>query len=89
MESLRLIEMEDLKKLCIHLYGGYNLKTLRGYEAVETLIRNNWDNFNHLIADEEIFCNSSTEKVASNEFYEQVTLMVCVEDTGIGILLSA
>jgi arabidopsis histidine kinase 2/3/4 (cytokinin receptor) len=27
--------------------------------------------------------------VASNDFYELATLMVCVEDTGIGIPLSA
>ncbi|CAI8619956.1 unnamed protein product [Vicia faba] len=67
--------------------GGYNLKTLSGCEAADE--RNNWDNFKHLIADEEFFCDASTKKVATNESYEQVTLMVCVEDTGVGIPFSA
>ncbi|XP_058732477.1 histidine kinase 4 [Vicia villosa] len=67
--------------------GGYNLKTLSGCEAADE--RNNWDNFKHLIADEEFFCDTSTKKVATNESYEQVTLMVCVEDTGVGIPFSA
>lgn len=71
----------------VHKSGSYNLKTLSGCEAADE--RNNWDNFKHLIDDEEFFCDASTKKVASNEFYEQVTLMVCVEDTGIGIPFSA
>lgn len=71
----------------MHISGGYNLKTLSGCEAADE--RNNWDNFKHLIADEEFFCDTSTKKVATNESYEQVTLMVCVEDTGVGIPFSA
>ena len=70
----------------VHMSGGYNSKTLSGYEAADE--RNSWDNFKHLIADEEFFCDASVERVAS-ESYEQVTLMVSVEDTGIGIPFSA
>ncbi|XP_014512070.1 histidine kinase 4 [Vigna radiata var. radiata] len=62
--------------------GGYNFKTLSGHEAADE--RNSWDNFKHLIADEEFFFDDSVKKVAS-ESYEQVTLMVSVEDTGNGI----
>ncbi|KAL9330301.1 hypothetical protein ACSQ67_005304 [Phaseolus vulgaris] len=62
--------------------GGYNFKTLSGYEAADE--RNSWDNFKHLIADEEFFFDDSVKKVAC-ESYEQVTLMVSVEDTGNGI----
>ncbi|XP_061374552.1 histidine kinase 4-like [Gastrolobium bilobum] len=71
----------------VHISGGYNNKTLSGCEAADE--RNSWDNFKHLIADEEFFFDASIEKVASGESYEQVTLMVCVEDTGIGIPCSA
>lgn len=71
----------------MHISGGYNLKTLSGCEAADE--RNNWDNFKHLIADEEFFCDASTKKVSCGESYEKVTLMVCVEDTGIGIPFSA
>ncbi|KAL2615089.1 hypothetical protein AAZV13_08G045200 [Glycine max] len=70
----------------VHMSGGYNSKTLSGYEAADE--RNSWDNFKHLIADEEFFYDASVKRVAS-ESYEQVTLMVSVEDTGIGIPFSA
>ncbi|KAG5010104.1 hypothetical protein JHK87_018619 [Glycine soja] len=42
------------------------------------------DNFKHLIADEEFFFDASVKNAAS-ESYEQVTLMVSMEGTGIGI----
>ncbi|KAE9615764.1 putative histidine kinase, Protein-serine/threonine phosphatase [Lupinus albus] len=65
-----------------HISGGYHFKTLSGCEAADE--QNTWDNFKHLLADE-----SSSKIVASCEFSEQVTLRVCVEDTGIGIPFSA
>ncbi|XP_019437450.1 PREDICTED: histidine kinase 4-like [Lupinus angustifolius] len=71
----------------LHTSGGYHSKTLSGCEAADE--RNNWDNFKHLIADEEFFFDASIKKTASSESYEQITLMVCVEDTGIGIPFSA
>ncbi|XP_020220590.1 histidine kinase 4 [Cajanus cajan] len=71
----------------VHMSSGYNFKTLSGYEAADE--RNIWDNFKHLIADEEFFIDASVKKVASNEYSEQVTLVVSVEDTGIGIPVSA
>ncbi|XP_027340736.1 histidine kinase 4-like [Abrus precatorius] len=71
----------------VHMSGGYNFKTLSGYEAADE--QNNWDNFKHLIANEEFFFDASVKKVASSESYEKVTLMVSVEDTGIGIPFSA
>ncbi|TKY61010.1 Histidine kinase 4 [Spatholobus suberectus] len=70
----------------VHMSGGYNFKTLSGYEAADEW--NSWDNFKHLIADEEFFFDVSVKKVAS-ESSEQVTLMVSVEDTGAGIPFSA
>ncbi|MED6156001.1 Histidine kinase 4 [Stylosanthes scabra] len=69
-----------------HISGGCNSKTLSGCEAADE--RNNWENFKHLIADEE-FLSDSVKKVACSEAYDQVRLMVCVEDTGIGIPFSA
>ncbi|KAK7358193.1 hypothetical protein VNO77_00117 [Canavalia gladiata] len=71
----------------VNMSGGYNFKTLSGYEAADE--RNSWDNFKHLIADEEFFFDASVKKMASSESDEQVTLMVSVEDTGIGIPFSA
>ncbi|CAL0308395.1 unnamed protein product [Lupinus luteus] len=65
-----------------HISGDYHFKTLSGCEAADE--QNTWDNFKHLLADE-----SSSKIVASCEFSEQVTLRVCVEDTGIGIPFSA
>ncbi|XP_027360763.1 histidine kinase 4-like [Abrus precatorius] len=70
-----------------HLSGDYHFKTLSGCEAADE--RNSWDNFKHLIADEESCLDSSREMVASCESSEQVSLRVCVEDTGIGIPFSA
>ena len=70
-----------------HMSDGCHFKTLSGCEAADE--QNSWDNFKHLIADEEFFSDASIKKAASSESYEQVTLMVCVEDTGIGIPFSA
>lgn len=55
-------------------------KTLSGCEAADD--RNSWDNFKYLTADDEI-------NMASEETSPNVTLLVCVEDTGIGIPLHA
>ncbi|TKY69206.1 Histidine kinase 4 [Spatholobus suberectus] len=70
-----------------HISGDYHFKTLSGCEAADE--RNSWDNFKHLIADEEYCLDSSRETAAACESSEQVTLRVCVEDTGIGIPFSA
>lgn len=58
------------------LSNGCQSKTLSGCEAADD--RNSWDNFKYLTVDEEI--NMTSEKTSQN-----VTLLVCVEDTGIGI----
>ncbi|XP_047152341.1 histidine kinase 4-like [Vigna umbellata] len=65
----------------------YHFKTLSGREAADE--RNSWDNFKLLIGDEKCCLDSSREMVATCETSEQVTLRVCVEDTGIGIPFSA
>ncbi|XP_024027401.1 histidine kinase 4 isoform X1 [Morus notabilis] len=67
--------------------GGRQFKTLSGQEAADE--RNCWETFRHLIADEEFRSDSSSNRTASFEASDHVTLMVCVEDTGIGIPLSA
>lgn len=67
--------------------GTGQFNTLSGLEAADE--RNNWDKFKHLI-DEGFLSNASIiNMMASNDASEDVTLMVCVEDTGIGIPLSA
>lgn len=71
----------------VHMSGGYQFKTLSGCEAADD--RNSWDSFKHLIADEEFCFDASSRKVTAIQTSEQVTLMVCVEDTGIGIPFSA
>ncbi|KAG5051214.1 hypothetical protein JHK87_003412 [Glycine soja] len=70
-----------------YISGDYHFKTLSGCEAADE--RNSWDNFKHLIADKEYGLDSSRETMAACESSEQVTLRVCVEDTGIGIPFSA
>ena len=69
----------------VHISGGHQFKTLSGSEAADE--RNSWDNFKHLSAEE--FCFDALSRGATFEASEQVTLMVCVEDTGIGIPFSA
>lgn len=67
--------------------GSCQFKTLSGYEAADE--RNSWDTFKHLLDDKEFRSDSSSNRMATNEASERVTLMVCVEDTGIGIPLRA
>ncbi|XAR63703.1 Histidine kinase [Bertholletia excelsa] len=59
--------------------SGSQFKTLSGCEAADD--RNTWDTFKCLVADE--------VRIISEETSHAVTLLVCVEDTGIGIPLSA
>ncbi|MQM16746.1 hypothetical protein Taro_049706 [Colocasia esculenta] len=56
---------------------GYSFDTLSGLEAADG--RNSWETFKHLLSDE----------APLSEDDENVTLMVSVEDTGIGIPLHA
>lgn len=68
--------------------GTGQFNTLSGLEAADG--RNSWDKFKHLIDAEGFQSNASIiNMMASNGGSEDVTLMVCVEDTGIGIPLSA
>lgn len=69
------------------LSGNRQFKTLSGCEAADD--RNSWDAFKHLIADEEYRSDALNTAVAANEASENVSLMVSVEDTGIGIPLRA
>ncbi|KAJ4832230.1 Histidine kinase 4 [Turnera subulata] len=62
-------------------------RTLSGYEAADD--QNSWDIFKHLAGDEEFQYEASLNVVTSNAASENVTLIVSVEDTGIGIPLSA
>jgi histidine kinase 2/3/4 (cytokinin receptor) len=71
----------------IFLTGGREFKTLSGCEVADE--RNSWDIFKHLVADEELRSETSHNMMNTNEASEHVTLMVCVEDTGIGIPLCA
>ncbi|XWS34353.1 hypothetical protein CRYUN_Cryun21dG0032200 [Craigia yunnanensis] len=70
----------------VMISGAQQFKTLSGYEAADE--RNSWDSFKQLIADEERRYDASNMKVA-DEASVSVTLMVSVEDTGIGIPLIA
>lgn len=63
--------------------NGCQSKTLSGREAADD--RNNWEKFKHLIADEEF----PFQVVSSDGSSQNVSLMVSVEDTGIGIPLHA
>ncbi|KAA3454323.1 histidine kinase 4-like [Gossypium australe] len=67
--------------------GTRQFKTLSGYEAADE--RNSWDSFKHLVADEELQYDASVKMKAADEASQSVTLMVSVEDTGIGIPLIA
>jgi histidine kinase 2/3/4 (cytokinin receptor) len=71
----------------VFLSGGRQFNNLSGCEAADEL--NSWDTFKHLIADEEFCSDASQNMMNTNEASEDVTLMVCVEDTGIGIPLNA
>lgn len=67
--------------------GSRQFRTLSGHEAADD--RNSWDRFKHLIFDEESQSDASNIMTVTNEASEKVTLMVSVEDTGIGIPLHA
>lgn len=67
--------------------GGRQFKSLSGHEAADE--RNCWETFRHLIADDEFRSDSPSKRMATFEASDHVTLMVCVEDTGIGIPFSA
>ena len=71
----------------VFLSGGCQFNNLSGCEAADEL--NSWDTFKHVIADEEFCSDASQNMMNTNEASEDVTLMVCVEDTGIGIPLNA
>lgn len=66
---------------------GSHFCTLSGCEAADG--RNNWDNFKQLMADEESQYDSRNKMDVNGGTSDSVTLMVCVEDTGIGIPLNA
>lgn len=61
-----------------------NFKTLSGCEAADE--SNSWESFRHLLAEDDQF-DSLDNKASFND--GTVTLMVSVEDTGIGIPVSA
>ncbi|KAB1205907.1 Histidine kinase 4 [Morella rubra] len=71
----------------VFLSGGCHFKTLSGCEAADE--RNSWDIFKRLMADEDFRSNAAHNTISTSEASEHVTLMVCVEDTGIGIPLCA
>ncbi|KAJ6726174.1 TWO-COMPONENT HISTIDINE KINASE [Salix purpurea] len=66
--------------------GSQKFKTLSGCEAADD--QNSWDVFRHF-SDEEFRSDASINVTTNNEASEDVGLMVCVEDTGIGIPLKA
>lgn len=67
--------------------GGSQFRTLSGCEAADD--QNSWDRFKHLIFDEDLRSDASNIMTVTSEASEKVTLMVSVEDTGIGIPLRA
>ncbi|XP_059649794.1 histidine kinase 4-like [Cornus florida] len=80
----------DAKATCLNrgtenviLSSGCQFNTLSGFEAADD--RNSWDTFKHLISDEGFQLNSSNKVMTTNGTSQNVTLMVSVEDTGIGI----
>ncbi|KAL8100687.1 histidine kinase CRE1 isoform X2 [Apium graveolens] len=72
---------------CVVLSGGGRSSTLSGREVAEDM--NSWKTFKNLIVDEESL-HLATQKVSAHEeAFQNVKLMVSVEDTGIGIPLGA
>lgn len=67
-------------------HNKHQFETLSGFEAADN--QNSWDTFKHL-ANEEFQPNGSSNLMATNESSDIVTVMISVEDTGIGIPLSA
>lgn len=79
----------DLKRGCAEIElssGGGLFNTLSGFEAADN--RNRWENF-RLLSDFELRSDASKGWMAMEEITDNVTLMVSVEDTGIGIPLHA
>ncbi|KAK9118248.1 hypothetical protein Scep_016341 [Stephania cephalantha] len=70
----------------VGVIGDGQFNTLSGYEAVDD--RNSWENYMSFIANNELPSDASTNWTSDNEA-GTVTLMVTVEDTGIGIPLQA
>lgn len=70
---------------CALISSTRQFKTLSGCEAADD--RNSWDAFRHLVAGEEFRFDASLSN--ANGVSGNVTLMVCVEDTGIGIPVCA
>ncbi|KAM3281473.1 histidine kinase 4 [Capsicum chacoense] len=66
--------------------GAFHYETLSGYETADS--HNTWDTFKHVIADNGLYYESAT-KVVNDDLSRNVTVMVSVEDTGIGIPLKA
>lgn len=67
-------------------YNKHQFQTLSGCEAADN--QNSWDTFKHLIANDER-PNTSSNFTVTNESSDIVTVMISVEDTGIGIPLCA
>ncbi|KAA8529843.1 hypothetical protein F0562_034388 [Nyssa sinensis] len=67
--------------------GNCQFNTLSGCEAADD--RNSWDTFKYLIADEQFQIDASNNVMTTDDTSQNVNLMVCVEDTGIGIPLHA
>ncbi|KAG6521387.1 probable histidine kinase 4 [Zingiber officinale] len=65
--------------------GSFN--TLSGFQAADA--RNSWENFKLLVSDEKLSPEVSASEMTSEKAEENVTLIVSVEDTGIGIPLRA
>ncbi|KAH0694942.1 hypothetical protein KY285_022039 [Solanum tuberosum] len=64
--------------------SAFHFKTLSGYETADS--QNTWNTFKHIIADNGLYYESAT-KVVNDDLSRDVTVMVNVEDTGIGIPL--
>ncbi|CAI9768471.1 unnamed protein product [Fraxinus pennsylvanica] len=62
--------------------SGHQFQTLSGCQAADD--RNSWDTFKYLIADDD-FRYDAAIRAKNDNTHQNVTLMVCVEDTGIGI----
>lgn len=66
--------------------SGYHYETLSGYEVADS--QNTWDTYKHIVASNGSYYESAS-KVANDDHSQNVTLMFCVEDTGIGIPFKA
>ncbi|XP_009600233.1 histidine kinase 4 [Nicotiana tomentosiformis] len=66
--------------------SGYHYETLSGYGVADC--QNTWDTYKHIVASNGSHYESAS-KVANDDHSQSVTLMFCVEDTGIGIPVKA